>query len=192
MVGGRKGKSVAGYKDWYPTVFGQKLVSIIRVKRWPNISFLMFRLFLYLGVFCISWTVPTSLEALSTIYSMYRTIHFAADSALIRDESVPLLQDFLQIAKNLHKNSPSDQKISIVIEGYSDSREKDGLALSKKRAEATAKYFQDNGYPASLIVVKFYGASRPDRPDEAQDTHESRARNRRVYITFTDNYSQFF
>jgi outer membrane protein OmpA-like peptidoglycan-associated protein len=102
-------------------------------------------------------------------------IYFAVNSARLRPESEPVLQE---IADALQHN-PQWQ---LTIEGHTDSigDAQANLALSLQRSEAVRSALVDqHGIDASRLSAHGNGATMPK---DSNDTPEGRARNRRVEL----------
>jgi len=128
----------------------------------------------------INYQTPSAPHALETrlattgraaVYGIY----FDFDSATVREQSTPALQ---QITDALN-NNPSWK---LLIEGHTDNLGGDAynLDLSKRRSEAVkvalvTRYHID----AVRLTTVGYGASRPKA---SNDTLEGRAQNRRVEL----------
>ena len=128
----------------------------------------------------INYTTPSAVHALETrlattgraaVYGIY----FDFDSAVVREQSTPALQ---QITGALNQNP----NWKLTIEGHTDNLGSDAynLDLSKRRAEAVkdvlvTRYHID----ATRLTTVGYGASRPKA---SNDTLEGRAENRRVEL----------
>lgn len=107
------------------------------------------------------------------------TILFATNSATIRAESYPLLQ---QLGNTINQCKAVIGPRGIEIAGHTDSRGNDAynLKLSEQRAESVMNYLRQNQVDSSLMQAKGYGESQPIA---SEDTAEGLAKNRR--ITFT-------
>ncbi|MDR3302546.1 MAG: OmpA family protein [Spirochaetaceae bacterium] len=107
-------------------------------------------------------------------------IQFAADSAeLLPSEKLKLDK----IAEILRKYNSRD----ILVGGHTAQAGKAEfrVPLSEQRAAAVAGYFVgEKVRPASRIITRGYGASRPVA---SNDTEEGRRKNRRVEITIMEN-----
>ena len=99
-------------------------------------------------------------------------IHFDFDKATIHPSSYPELDEFVAFLKE-------NPKLPVEIQGHTDSRGKADYnqKLSERRAEAVRDYFISKGIPASQMITKGYGMTRPIA-DNA--TEEGRAMNRRI------------
>jgi outer membrane protein OmpA-like peptidoglycan-associated protein len=74
----------------------------------------------------------------------------------------------------------------IEIQGHTDNRGSDNynMALSRRRAEAVARYLRNRGIAASRITIKGYGETAPVADN---NTDEGRMQNRRVTFLITAN-----
>ena len=65
------------------------------------------------------------------------------------------------------------------VQGHTDNKGEGGynVTLSKKRAEAVVNYLTKKGIETSRLQIKYFGASKPVKPNESED---GRAKNRRV------------
>jgi peptidoglycan-associated lipoprotein len=98
-------------------------------------------------------------------------VYFDFDSALLRDDARPLLQELAEKVKgNAHAK--------IRIEGNCDERgtKEYNLGLGAHRAQAAKKYLLSLGVPSSRIETVSYGAERPKYTGHDED---SWAKNRR-------------
>lgn len=100
-------------------------------------------------------------------------INFDYDSARIRPESYPVLDDVLEKIKMLGEYK------KIIIEGHCSDEGTDeyNMKLSQARAQAVKDYLVKKGLDPQKLEVQAYGESRPIAPN---DTEENRAKNRRV------------
>lgn len=80
--------------------------------------------------------------------------------------------------------------LAYMVEGFTDSSgsQKGNLMLSEKRAQSVADYLESQGVSADNIIVKGYGGLYPVA---ANDTKQSRAKNRRVVITIVTDKADF-
>ncbi len=99
---------------------------------------------------------------------------FAFNSSTLKPEFKPTLNEVASVLRD-------DPKVLITIIGFTDSigSETYNLALSKRRATATASYLISQGVPTRQIVTDGVGEAEP-RASNA--TAEGRAQNRRVEI----------
>lgn len=101
-------------------------------------------------------------------------VYFDIDSAEIKTESFPILDEF---GKALTKGLPD---ISIMIAGHTDNLgEKEyNQVLSEKRASSVAEYLITvHGIKSKRIVTKGFGFSKPIA---SNDSEINRSKNRRV------------
>ncbi len=101
-------------------------------------------------------------------------ILFDLDSATIRPESKPVLDDVLAVLKG-------EPGWKVTIEGHTDSTGSDShnLELSQKRADSVKAYLVAGGIDAGRLGTKGFGESKPVA-DNA--TELGRAQNRRVEL----------
>ena len=101
-------------------------------------------------------------------------ILFDLDSAMIRPESKPVLDEVLGVLKG-------EPGWKLTIEGHTDSTGGDGhnLALSQQRADSVKAYLVAGGIDAGRLLTKGFGAGKPVA-DNA--TELGRAQNRRVEL----------
>ena len=99
-------------------------------------------------------------------------IEFETGKAQIKPESLSKLK---KAVRALKKHS----EMKVEIGGHTDNvgSEEDNTTLSRKRAEAVARYFSDLGIAADRLTAVGYG---PTKPVAGNDTPEGRAKNRRV------------
>jgi OOP family OmpA-OmpF porin len=106
----------------------------------------------------------------------FRSVTFDFDSANIKDEMAPILEQAAIII------SERTGQI-IVVEGHTDSTGSDDYnqGLSERRAVSVKEFLAANGVPAGNIETIGYGESRPKFDNT---NSEGRALNRRVEIRF--------
>ncbi len=99
-------------------------------------------------------------------------VFFDFDKAILKQESFPELKRVAELLKE----RPS---LQIEISGHTCNvgPAAYNLNLSKRRAEAVAKYVKDQDIDDSRIMVKFFGE---EQPSETNETIEGRQKNRRV------------
>jgi len=99
-------------------------------------------------------------------------VNFEFDSATLRVESYPILENVIQELKEY-------PDVRIEIQGFTDSigPELYNLRLSKRRAETVKKFLVSHGIDASRIYVKGMGESHPIKSNA---TKIGRAFNRRI------------
>jgi outer membrane protein OmpA-like peptidoglycan-associated protein/uncharacterized protein YidB (DUF937 family) len=100
-------------------------------------------------------------------------INFGSNSAQIPADST----DYLNRVAVAIKAAPSGTVL--VIGGHTDNTgdSSANTALSQQRADAVRNYLVQQGVPASMLVAKGYGDTRPVSPN---DTEEGKFRNRRI------------
>ncbi len=110
------------------------------------------------------------------------SIRFDYDSANLRPESIPVLQDVIRQIKL--KEAEGGYK-KLIIEGHTSAEGTDeyNLNLSQKRAASVAKFLAENGIKAELLEPIGYGESRPIAENE---TDEGKEQNRRVEFIFEE------
>ncbi|MEM0385219.1 MAG: OmpA family protein [Nitrososphaeria archaeon] len=127
---------------------------------------------------CPHWAGSVGVELKKKLSSEGRArvygILFVLDSAVIRPESRPVLEEMVSLLR-------SEPGWKLMIEGHTDST---GTAaynqnLSEKRAAAVKDYLTAAGIPAERLQTVGYGATRPVA-DNA--TEAGRAQNRRVEL----------
>jgi OOP family OmpA-OmpF porin len=103
-----------------------------------------------------------------------RGVNFDFDSAAIRADARPVLDEAIQILQQ-------EPNIIVVAEGHTDAMGTDeyNLQLSRDRASAVAGYLAVGGIPASRLRIQGFGESRPVATNETED---GRAQNRRVEL----------
>ena len=104
-------------------------------------------------------------------------IHFESDKAVIRGESMKLIEE---LAKVLN----SCPKTLVVIAGHTDSQgsETYNQSLSERRAAAVSKALAKMGVAAHRMSVIGFGESKPIADNK---TEEGRAKNRRIEFIIT-------
>ena len=106
----------------------------------------------------------------------FRGITFDFDSAKIRKDMAPILDEAVKIIK-------AKKGAKIVVEGHTCNIGTDAYnqKLSERRAKAVQGYFAANNIDADSIEVVGYGEARPKYDNK---TDEGRKLNRRVEIRF--------
>jgi OOP family OmpA-OmpF porin len=104
------------------------------------------------------------------------TIQFELSSSVIDPDSTGILDRIAAAARRC-------TSATISIAGHTDTTgtPEGNLDLSNRRANAVADYLIAIGVEASRIKTKGYGDTQPLVPN---DTHENRAKNRRIAIQF--------
>lgn len=112
-----------------------------------------------------------------TKIELRQTVYFDTRKAKIKPVSFPLLDD---VAKALADHP----KISVRIEGHTDSQGADrfNLTLSQRRAEAVRTYLIAKGIEKERMVAKGYGERVPIADNRTSD---GRGQNRRVEFVIT-------
>ncbi len=103
-----------------------------------------------------------------------RNVFFDVNSATLKPESYPELNRLAEILKRY-------PGIVVEISGHTDNTGsfQYNMKLSQRRAESVVMYLISQGVPASALVAKGYGPTKPIAPN---DTPEGRALNRRVEV----------
>ncbi|TMA73103.1 MAG: DUF11 domain-containing protein [Deltaproteobacteria bacterium] len=132
-------------------------------------------------------TVPLVLAPTSGLQRAVRDGHlallvqvqFAHDAATILPVSLPLLDQVIEVLRNM----PAIRKVR--IEGHTDGRGKPAYnrRLSQRRAESVLRHLMAAGIDASRLRAKGFGSDRPLVPN---DTKANRAKNRRVEFVVLD------
>jgi len=106
------------------------------------------------------------------------SIHYEVGSANLEPNSIPTLQNLLQMMKE----NPS---IKIEIAGHTDATgsAEVNMTLSKKRAESVASWLIQNGLLSKRISTIGFGDTRPIADTS---TEEGRRKNRRTEITILE------
>jgi outer membrane protein OmpA-like peptidoglycan-associated protein len=107
-----------------------------------------------------------------------RGIQFLPKSAEIIEQSLPLLDEAIEILRNVHRGE-------IEIAGHTDSwgYETDNLTLSQRRADAVRDYLVKHGVSPDLLKATGYGGSRPIADNMDPD---GRFANRRIEFIVRD------
>ncbi len=100
-------------------------------------------------------------------------VFFELDSAVIRPESLPLLDE---VVLTLQEH---DEILLVEIQGHTDDQGEDryNLELSQRRAESVMAYLVRSGVNPERLIGRGYGETRPLQPGVSE---EARAFNRRV------------
>lgn len=103
-----------------------------------------------------------------------RAVHFDFDKSNIRPDAVPILDEAAEMLSH-------EGTVAVIVAGHTDSvgTVEYNLGLSKRRANAVAKYLGDHGVKASRIKTEGFGKSKPVA---SNDTADGRAQNRRVEL----------
>lgn len=116
-------------------------------------------------------------KGLSNVSPMLlRTVYFDFDKYNLDEEDIDRLTD----VRNVLDNQPGYE---LTISGHADDRGKDSYneRLSRRRANAVARYLIAQGIDRSRIIMKAYGESRPAIPCLSGDcTEDDHRMNRRA------------
>ena len=101
-----------------------------------------------------------------------RVINFGSGSAVLTDESKPLLNALADVAKRC-------ETYLVELGGHTDARgdATANQALSERRAQSVADYLVSKSVPASLLGVTGYGETRPK---DSRGGAKAEAKNRRI------------
>ncbi len=121
------------------------------------------------------YLVPVEVGSRVTINNIF----FDFDKATLRNESYPEMNRLLEFM-NTYPN------LRITIKGHTDSvgAEDYNQQLSRRRADAVARFLRVNGIDTSRLVVEGLGESEPVADN---NTAEGRQQNRRVEFEITEN-----
>lgn len=102
-----------------------------------------------------------------------KPIHFETGKALLREESLPVLDD---VARLMEQNRTI---LKVRIDGHTDSDGSEAFneRLSDERAKAVKEYLAGRGIDAGRLAVKGWGERQPRLPN---DSEANRSKNRRV------------
>jgi outer membrane protein OmpA-like peptidoglycan-associated protein len=111
-------------------------------------------------------------EEAAVLKTAFENLEFETGKAVIRSSSFASLNELaaLMVSKPAWK---------LKISGHTDNvgSEESNMTLSKNRAQATAKYLQGKGVPASQLIPEWFGETIPVADN---NTPEGRQLNRRV------------
>ena len=101
-----------------------------------------------------------------------RVINFGSGSAVLSEESKPLLNALADVAKRC-------ETYLVELGGHTDARgdATANQALSERRAQSVADYLVSKSVPASLLGVTGYGETRPK---DSRGGAKAEAKNRRI------------
>ncbi|MGF1468321.1 MAG: OmpA family protein [Sandaracinaceae bacterium] len=101
-------------------------------------------------------------------------IRFATGSAVIEEESMPLLDRLADAVRHCGD-------LTLLIEGHTDNvgESEANQRLSEDRADSVRHALQSRGLERERLEVRGYGE---DRPDEPNSTYNGRAANRRIVM----------
>jgi outer membrane protein OmpA-like peptidoglycan-associated protein len=107
-----------------------------------------------------------------------RGVHFAFNSAVLRDADKPVLDEAVATLK-------ANPGVKIAVNGYCDAIGSFAynLRLSQRRADAVATYLEQQGIPADRLVAQGFGKTHFVASNA---TAEGRAQNRRVELVPAD------
>jgi outer membrane protein OmpA-like peptidoglycan-associated protein len=103
-------------------------------------------------------------------------IYFDYDKYEIKAEYQDYLRKMIKMVK-----SHSDLRIKITGHTDADGSDKYNEKLSKNRAKALIRFFEENGLEKSRVVIDFKGEKQPV---DSNKTPEGKQRNRRVDFSF--------
>lgn len=111
-----------------------------------------------------------------------QTIFFATNKTTIKRVSYALLDEVAQVLGD-------NPKISVRVEGHTDSRGKDGfnLRLSQGRADSVRTYLINKGIAPERMIATGYGETMPIADNR---TSAGRAQNRRVEFVITERQAE--
>ena len=113
------------------------------------------------------------------IISRTGAVYFASGSAVLDEESRPLLDSVVAIVERC-------PGLAILVAGHTDSVGPDELnqSLSEARARAVTDFLQNRGVPSARLQSIGYGEQRPVAPN---DSGWNRSRNRRIEFLVAKN-----
>lgn len=111
-----------------------------------------------------------------------RVINFGSGSAVLAEESKPLLDALAAVAKRC-------ETYRVELGGHTDARGNAtaNQALSERRAQSVADYLVSKSVPASLLGVSGYGETQPK---DAAGNAEADAKNRRIEFRIVEDVAQ--
>lgn len=123
-----------------------------------------------------SHVCPVQSQRRSSDVSLKADAYFDTNSAVLKKAD---LSELDKVAARLNENKSE----KVELRGYTDSTgtEAYNLQLSKRRAEAVAKYLTDKGVCAKRITTEGFGETNFV---DTNKTAAGRAKNRRVEIDF--------
>lgn len=103
-----------------------------------------------------------------------RAVHFDFNKADIRPEAIPVLDEAAAVLNN-------EGSVGVIVVGHTDGIGGDAynVKLSKRRADAVAKYLTSHGVNGKRIKTEGAGKAHPVA---SNDTPDGRAQNRRVEL----------
>jgi OOP family OmpA-OmpF porin len=106
----------------------------------------------------------------------FSAVNFDFDSARLRDEAMPILQEVGRVLEG-------QPGVPVTVQGHTDATGPEGYnqGLSQRRAQAVVDYLVENfsGLSVSRFTVQGFGETQPVATN---DTRDGRAQNRRVEI----------
>ena len=111
-----------------------------------------------------------------------RVINFGSGSAVLAEDSKPLLNALAAVAKRC-------ETYRVELGGHTDARgdATANQALSERRAQSVADYLVSKSVPASLLGVSGYGETQPK---DAGGNAEADAKNRRIEFKIVEDGAQ--
>ena len=108
-----------------------------------------------------------------------RVINFGSGSAVLAEDSKPLLNALAAVAKRC-------ETYRVELGGHTDARgdATANQALSERRAQSVADYLVSKSVPASLLGVSGYGETQPK---DARGNAEADAKNRRIEFKIVED-----
>lgn len=115
---------------------------------------------------------------------------FPTGSADINPQGLIEMKKLADAVVELNKEIPDDINWVLRVDGHTDNvplsgtgRYRDNWELSSARATAVVKFLIANGVPANRLVAAGFGEYQPL---EADDSSDSRSRNRRIELKLTE------
>lgn len=111
-------------------------------------------------------------------------VHFGTGSSLVTEYSKRVLDKHLSEIQRVLREQPS---VSIELGGHTDyvGKQQGNDSLSRRRAQAVAKYLVGKGIDRRRLEINGYG---DDMPTHTNETAEGRLMNRRVEILVHQNW----
>lgn len=119
-------------------------------------------------------TSSIMMDSLNAAGHIALAITFDTGKATIKDESVPIIDQMLDLMQN-------NTDLKVEIQGHTDNVGKPdaNMRLSEERARAVKKALVDRGVAADRMTAKGYGDTQPVADNS---TDEGKAKNRRVEL----------
>ena len=108
------------------------------------------------------------------------TVYFDRNMSTLDEEAMSRLDENIAVLERC-------PDICTIINAYSDSRERDGLRLSERRAAAVEAYYVQNGIDASRLRARGLGVAPDDNYKEDQGAGSRRAESIPVPCTELDS-----